>query len=93
MSKLKGGSLLLDHNKLTGGIPASYAALGSLVVDYNQLSVLTQIGPLVGTSQIYSLTASHNKFSGKIPQWLSSFNTLTQLDLSQNKFTGTLPFL
>lgn len=88
LGKLKGGTLLLDHNKLTGGIPASYANLNSLVVDFNWLSDLHQIGPLVTTSQIFSLSAAGNKFAGYIPTWLSSFHSLHELDLSQNKFTG-----
>jgi Leucine-rich repeat (LRR) protein len=90
LGKLIGATLYFSYNKLTGGIPASYANLNLLAVDYNQLSDLHQIGSPVphNTSQIFLMSAVGNKLAGPLPNWIASFETLQMLDMSHNKLTG-----
>ena len=83
----------LNHNNLSGPIPAELGNLSNLrelVLWQNQLS-----GPI--PSALQNLTAlshldlSGNQLSGAIPSWLGNISTLIELHLESNRFTGTIP--
>ncbi|VAI63990.1 unnamed protein product [Triticum turgidum subsp. durum] len=95
--------LLLANNQITGTIPSSICqltGLGRLDLSGNNLtgdamqcwkesdnsSSMDQFG-----SGLYSLALSNNDISGVFPKFLQWASELEFLDLSYNRFVGTLP--
>uniref|UniRef100_A0A2N9IYV6 non-specific serine/threonine protein kinase n=1 Tax=Fagus sylvatica TaxID=28930 RepID=A0A2N9IYV6_FAGSY len=87
--------LMLNGNKLSGGIPPE---LGSLtILEYLDLSsnrfgnsIPTNMGNLLN---LHYLNMSNNKFSLNIPVQICNLAHLSQLDLSHNSLEGELPSL
>ena len=81
---------LLDHNQLTGEIPAELGQLGqlySLGLNDNQLTgeIPTE---LVRLSALLGLNLQHNQLTGEIPVELGQMFELRGLNLSSNQLTG-----
>ena len=83
--------LALEQNQLRGPIPSSYGnlnKLGVLDLDFNDLT-----GPLFDISQmkrLVQLDLNSNKLSGSIEGLGWEDTTLKFIDLSSNRFTGTV---
>ncbi|XP_058214632.1 receptor-like protein 33 [Rhododendron vialii] len=79
----------LHYNQLHGEIPLSFASY----VDYSRnnfsSSLSTEIGNRITRASFFSL--SHNKLSGPIPPSICNGSYLEVLDLSNNRFSGTIP--
>ncbi|WOH06865.1 hypothetical protein DCAR_0626294 [Daucus carota subsp. sativus] len=86
--------LSLAKNNLTGSLAFSLAQLENLrVVDLSQNNLG---GPIPGNffsqcGSLRSISLANNKFSGHIPDRLSSCFTLATLNFSGNQFSGLLP--
>ena len=83
----------LNHNNLSGPIPAELGNLSNLrelVLWQNQLS-----GPipsaLQNLTQLAHLDLDVNRLSGTIPAWLGDLEALTELHLRHNQFEGSIP--
>ena len=83
----------LNHNNLSGPIPAELGNLSNLrelVLWQNQLS-----GPippaLQNLTQLAHLDLDVNRLSGTIPPWLGDLEALTELHLRHNQFEGSIP--
>ncbi|KAE9447461.1 hypothetical protein C3L33_20641, partial [Rhododendron williamsianum] len=81
----------LHSNQLCGEIPIPPEH--SAYVDYSRnnfsSSIPAEIGNRIRTARIFSL--SHNMLSGPIPPSICNGTDLEILDLSNNRFTGTIP--
>lgn len=83
--------LALEQNSLTGTIPPSYGSFGRLRIldfDFNQLT-----GPLIDLSQmvrLQQLDLNNNNLSGPIGGLGWENTRIRFIDLSTNKFTGTI---
>ncbi|XP_047166273.1 receptor like protein 22-like [Vigna umbellata] len=86
--------LIVSHTRFSGALPAS---IGNL----RQLSILdlsnchfngTLPSSMSGLKKLTSLLLSINNFSGQIPL-LNISRNLTHLDLSHNKFTGSITYV
>ncbi|KAJ8451234.1 hypothetical protein Cgig2_014006 [Carnegiea gigantea] len=89
--KLK--SLELDHNNISGRIPAGMGRLSNLIqlaLHSNQLSgtIPSNIGNLQNLERVYF---SENMFTGTIPESLGNLPRLTELYMFENNFQGTIP--
>ena len=83
-------SSLYRSEKLTGSIPAEFAALGaleSLNLSNNRFEggIPIEIGSL---SRLVSLDLSRNRLSGEVPEDLGDLLELESLDLSHNRLEG-----
>lgn len=88
------GSLRLSYNKLTGGLPQSFAesAIQFLWLN-NQVSTTKLTGPidvLGGMTQLHQVWLHNNAFSGGVPD-LSKCESLFDLQLRGNRLGGALP--
>ena len=86
-------ALDLNHNVLSGEIPAKLGSLSnlqSLVLDHNFLSgeIPAELGSL---SNLQSLVLDHNFLSGEIPAELGSLSNLENLHLNFNFLSGEIP--
>lgn len=98
----KGGNeikVLLNKNRLTGGIPAAIGdmtLLGkpaksiSLDLSYNQLTGEIPVSILRLTA-LTSFKAAGNHLSGQVPEALESMPSLKYLRLEKNDFSGSVP--
>ena len=102
-------TLWVDHNRLSGCLPASWSYLRSIKgIDMrnNQLdcSLSSFLAPLlarklnchnagVGCSELRELDVSQNHLYGSLPNTLVAFRGLSLLDVHSNNLTGTLPVL
>lgn len=82
--------ILLDSNKLTGGIPSSLGlvqTLQALRLDGNSLTgpVPSSINNLIN---LYELNLANNQLNGAIPN-LTGMSNLNSVDLSNNTFSPT----
>ncbi|KAJ9683255.1 hypothetical protein PVL29_019015 [Vitis rotundifolia] len=80
----------LDYNQLSGSIPNSlkFAPQSSVYLNVNHFNGSL----LLWSSNVSSLFLRNNSFSGPIPQDIGErMPMLTELDLSYNSLTGTLP--
>ncbi|XP_031378619.1 receptor-like protein 18 [Punica granatum] len=79
-------SYLLSNNSLTGKLPSLICNLSSLVILDLSFNFL---GNTSDTLSVLNLQS--NRFSGTIPQFISSGTQLKMISLSQNNFGGKLP--
>ncbi|CAI5503861.1 unnamed protein product, partial [Closterium sp. Naga37s-1] len=80
--------LYLKSNQFHGTIPETFSALTSLTIidlSWNQLS--GSIPPAFASS-VQSITLTYNAFSGPIPPHLVALPNLSELQISNNMFTG-----
>ncbi|CAH9105299.1 unnamed protein product [Cuscuta epithymum] len=87
-------TLTLDHNLLSGRIPASLSRLGlveEINLSHNQISgtIPDELGSHL--SRLLVLDLSHNAISGGFPSTFSKLTALKTLNLNNNKLTGQLP--
>ncbi|GFS33597.1 inflorescence meristem receptor-like kinase 2 [Actinidia rufa] len=85
--------LTLDHNLISGPIPASLGNLSELQelsLTNNQINgtIPDQIWKL---SRLKTLDLSNNDISGSLPLSLSNLSSLTVLNLRRNQLTGHIP--
>lgn len=80
--------LYLSNNNLSGDIPAVRSALRVLEVSGNRLTGLPE--DLVYCYQLQRLVANHNNITGLLPN-SNNWTQLERLDLSVNRFYGTIP--
>ncbi|XP_038991788.1 receptor-like protein 7 [Hibiscus syriacus] len=99
--------LSLSNNRISGAIPnwAWKKSLDYLDLSNNHLSSLDQLlsnqslnssqaslfRPICHMSRLFFFDASHNNFSGPIPNCLGNMSALEYLDLHGNNFSGILP--
>ncbi|GAU22502.1 hypothetical protein TSUD_296210 [Trifolium subterraneum] len=83
-------TLLLDQNQFNGPLPSDIVSWKSLVIlNLSQNKLSGQIPDAIGKLPVLGLLdLSENEFSGKIP---SQLPRLTNLNLSSNHLTGTVP--
>ncbi|KAI8557068.1 hypothetical protein RHMOL_Rhmol05G0305700 [Rhododendron molle] len=84
-------TLVLRSNQLCGEIPIPPDS--TRFVDYSRnnfsSSIPTEIGNGIANARFFSL--SHNKLSGPIPPSICNGSNLDVLNLSNNRFSGTIP--
>ncbi|XP_031403621.1 receptor-like protein EIX2 [Punica granatum] len=84
---------VMSNNSLSGTIPSSIGSLNSLkffVLSNNNLS--GELPPSLMNCSIWSLDLGENRFSGKIPRWISEgMPNLLILRLRSNLFSGEIP--
>ncbi|KAF8072389.1 RCH2 [Scenedesmus sp. PABB004] len=86
--------LVLSRLKLSGPLPAGFAALTQLrVLDLSRNGGLAGSIPLAfaDLEQLQELRLGGNALTGPLPEALARLTSLTALDVSGNAFTGTLP--
>ena len=86
-------SLPLQHNQLTGVIPAELgqlSRLGDLYLNHNELTGKIPV-ELSRLSQLQYLTLHHNELTGVIPAELGQLSQLRELTLYHNQLTGPIP--
>ncbi|TVU33121.1 hypothetical protein EJB05_24906, partial [Eragrostis curvula] len=82
----------LFSNKLSGPLPSElgkHSALGNIEVSNNNLSGELPEG-LCFNKKLYDIVVFNNSFSGKLPESLG-ISQITDLDLSRNQITGSIP--
>ncbi|CAN0887955.1 DNA damage-repair/toleration protein DRT100 [Linum grandiflorum] len=91
-------ALDFDGNRFTGSIPASISELIGLsqnltFIDLQNNQLSRHIPEIFSSlTQLWRLSLSGNRFSGKIPNSISSISgRLMYLDLSRNSLTGEIP--
>ncbi|PON78677.1 LRR domain containing protein [Parasponia andersonii] len=84
--------LMLSHNYLTGSLPPSFAGTGirSLQLNNQKWQLSGPINVLSNMTQLHQVWLSGNWFNGSIPD-LSKLDTLFDLQLRDNVFTGVVP--
>ncbi|GAB4847413.1 hypothetical protein Ancab_039819 [Ancistrocladus abbreviatus] len=85
--------VLLDNNKLTGGIPSTLGLVRSLEVVRFDRNLLTGVAPsnLNNLTNLITLLLSNNKLTGSIPN-LTGMSSLSYVDMSNNTFnTSVVP--
>ncbi|KAH8971063.1 hypothetical protein BDL97_02G123100 [Sphagnum fallax] len=101
-SGFSGTLLNVSHNHIGGYFNISYQFSGLYTLDlsFNNISgdISTLIfcvldnyifyGPFCG---LETLLINNNHFSGKLPDFSTSLDTITNLDLSNNQFSGIIP--
>ena len=84
-------TLNFGFNRISGTIPTSYCKVRNLNLGHNNLT-----GPITDFSSqctsLGSLILSHNDLSGTVPD-LRNLVELREIDISDNHFSGPLPFL
>uniref|UniRef100_A0A166A421 Protein kinase domain-containing protein n=1 Tax=Daucus carota subsp. sativus TaxID=79200 RepID=A0A166A421_DAUCS len=86
--------LSLAKNNLTGGLSFSLAQLENLrVIDLSENSLM---GPVPSNffgqcGSLISISLANNKFTGPVPDSLSSCSVLGTVNFSRNQFSGLLP--
>ena len=89
------GELLLSHNGLTGPLPITICSrsLRRLDLSWNRLSG-TLLGSLSSCKRLSTLNLSHNRLGGSLRRdWFKPLQNLVLVDLSSNRFSGTVPQL
>ncbi|XP_062109876.1 receptor-like kinase TMK4 [Humulus lupulus] len=84
--------LTLSHNYLTGVLPPSFAESGmqKLMLDNQKTKLVGTINVVSNMTKLSQVWLSGNYFSGQIPD-LSKLDTLFDLQLQDNQFTGVVP--
>ncbi|KAL6978459.1 hypothetical protein U1Q18_020127 [Sarracenia purpurea var. burkii] len=83
-------NVILCHNRLSGSVPPFAAqTLTRLDLKHNDLSGSLSPSSLPPSLQYLSL--SWNRLGGPVDRLLSNLNRLNYLDLSMNRFTGSIP--
>ncbi|RAL52291.1 hypothetical protein DM860_016140 [Cuscuta australis] len=86
--------LSLSKNNLTGGLSSSLTQISKLRVLDLSMNSLSGVIPNEFIQQcmlLKSVSLARNRFSGQIPESLSTCVALVSLDLSSNRFSGRLP--
>ena len=83
----------LQHNRLTGPIPAELGQLdqlNTLYLQHNQLTgeIPTELGQL---SQLRELHLQHNQLTGAIPAELGQLSQLREFSFRGNRLAGLIP--
>ena len=78
-----------SSNQLFGTVPTSYQKLWKLNLDNNLLS--GSVEDLFFSRSLTSIYINQNEFNGTIPSL--GYTVLTELVVSNNKFTGPFPYL
>ncbi len=84
------GLLNLSNNKLSGGLPASFAAPNLLRLNLSNNELTGTIPDFIGLYKLEELNLSNNKMTGTIPNF-SGLPVLKFAFFSRNKLTGTVP--
>jgi Leucine-rich repeat (LRR) protein len=83
--------LFLHANGFTGGIPTTYVTLSNLKALQLQSNLLggALSGSLVGAlSRLTTLLVNQNRLEGSIPAEIRTHQSLRELNLSFNRFSG-----
>ncbi|RLM86313.1 hypothetical protein C2845_PM04G07150 [Panicum miliaceum] len=87
-------SLMVNHNSLSGDLPASIGNLRNLqlVLDASNNKLTGELPAQLGNlAMLELLNLSHNQFSGSILKSIAGMVSLSTLDVSYNNLEGPLP--
>ncbi|BBN09642.1 hypothetical protein MPTK1_4g21430 [Marchantia polymorpha subsp. ruderalis] len=86
------GSFIASNNYFHGAFPLSLAGVPYVELNNNFLSSYGDSGPAPAEFVIRVLELQNNRFAGHIPAWLTTLlaesRLITEVDISQNKFSG-----
>jgi hypothetical protein len=89
--------LVLSRNAFTGTLPSELFSLPRLtgleMADNTGSVSFSSVAPSSPSTNLFQVLLHQNTLKGTIPSWMSSISSLSILDLSQNKLTGTIPSL
>ncbi|CAD5323895.1 unnamed protein product [Arabidopsis thaliana] len=87
-------SLDISYNKLEGQVPYFIwrpSNLQSVDLSHNSFFDLGKSVEVVNGAKLVGLNLGSNSLQGPIPQWICNFRFVFFLDLSDNRFTGSIP--
>ncbi|KAG7578355.1 Leucine-rich repeat typical subtype [Arabidopsis thaliana x Arabidopsis arenosa] len=87
-------SLDISYNKLEGQVPYLIwrpSKLQSVDLSHNSFNNLGKSVEVVNGAKLGGLNLGSNSLQGPIPQWICNFRFVFFLDLSDNRFTGSIP--
>jgi hypothetical protein len=87
-------ALQLQHNALTGGVPATLLGIPNLLeldLSGNELTSALPALPGAAAAPLQILDLAENNIAGAIPAWVWSETSLVTLDLAGNLLNGALP--
>ncbi|RRT53118.1 hypothetical protein B296_00034980 [Ensete ventricosum] len=87
-------ALLISHNKLTGGIPASYSGMPLQILwlnDQEGPGLTGSIDVIASMTMLSDVWVHGNQFSGHIPSSIGALTSLKRLFLNGNHFVGLVP--
>ncbi|ESQ46964.1 hypothetical protein EUTSA_v10027661mg [Eutrema salsugineum] len=81
----------LSHNKLEGKVPGFLWRLEVLKLAHNSFSSFGKSSEVLDRTKMNVLSLRSNSFLGPFPRWICKFRSLDLLDLSNNRFSGSIP--